>query len=57
MLKKFRKNKKTDLHSEINHLKEVYQKVIEDNVEYLKTEKNLELLKFTNVCACFFYEK
>lgn len=49
MLKKFRKNKKADLNSEILHLKEIYQKVIEDNVEFLKTDKNIQHMKFTNV--------
>lgn len=49
MLKKFRKNKKADINLEINHLKEVYQKVIEDNVEFLKADKNIESMKFTNV--------
>ncbi len=49
MFKKFKKAKKTKQDQELNQLKDVYVRVVEGNLEFLKSVANLDSMKFTNV--------
>lgn len=50
MFKKFHKVKKSKQDQEVNQLKNVYIKVVEGDLEFLQGVKELENMKFTNVC-------